>query len=138
MDIYSIQKRSEVMRCVKARDTAPEVTVRRILHKLGFRYRLHVPSLPGRPDIVLPKHRRIIFVHGCFWHLHRHCKASRLPKSRRAWWRKKLKGNVFRDSIAFEQLKELGWKVDVIWECETQKQHNLVSRLTTLMGVPLT
>ena len=120
MDIYDRQKRSELMSKVRSSDTKPELIVRRKLHSLGFRFRLHSKSLPGKPDIVLPKYRSIVFVHGCFWHHHTNCGKSKLPTSNAEFWRTKIYQNVTRDSLKTEELKKLGWCVLVIWECETK------------------
>ncbi len=107
---------------VRGKDTAPERLVRSLVHRLGYRYRLHVGDLPGRPDLVFPRFRAVILVHGCFWHQH-HCPAGdRLPKSRVAYWQAKLEGNVRRDARQRRALQRLGWRVLVIWECETERQ----------------
>lgn len=116
VDIVSAAARSRMMSAVRSRNTAPEVAIRRGLHSRGFRYRLHVRALPGSPDIVLPKWRTVLFVHGCFWHGHT-CHLFRLPATRREWWRDKIDGNIARDSLAVEALMSEGWKVIRIWEC---------------------
>jgi DNA mismatch endonuclease (patch repair protein) len=103
---------------IKGKDTKPELLVRRYLHANGFRYRLHVKTLPGKPDLVLTKYKTVIFINGCFWHAHEGCKYFKLPKSRSAWWEEKLLANRERDQVAVEALKESGWKVIVVWECE--------------------
>ena len=120
MDIYSREKRSDIMARVKATDSTPELTVRRLLHNLGYRYRLHRNNLPGKPDIVLPKHKSVIFVHGCFWHHHKGCKKSKLPKTNANFWRKKILDNVARDKRTILELKKTGWKVLVLWECHVR------------------
>jgi DNA mismatch endonuclease, patch repair protein len=120
MDIYSREKRSDIMARVKATDSTPELTVRRLLHNLGYRYRLHRNNLPGKPDIVLPKHKSVIFVHGCFWHHHKGCKKSKLPESNADFWRKKILDNVARDKRTILELKKTGWKVLVLWECQVR------------------
>jgi DNA mismatch endonuclease, patch repair protein len=102
---------------IKARDTKPEMLVRKFLHANGFRYRLHVKHLPGKPDIVLPKYKTAIFVHGCFWHGHNHCKYYVVPKSRTEWWLNKINSNISNDKHAIKGLTMQGWKVIVIWEC---------------------
>lgn len=112
--------RSEIMQSVRQKNTKPEVKVRQALHALGFRFRLHRRDLPGSPDIVLPKFRTVIFVHGCFWHRHPGCKYASTPKSRQEYWLPKFESNVRRDAIKEAQLKELGWRVLVVWECETK------------------
>lgn len=103
---------------VGQKNTKPEMTVRRALHRLGFRFRLHRRDLPGRPDIVLPKYRTAIFVHGCFWHRHPGCRRTTTPKTREAFWRDKFDANILRDRKATEALERAGWKVLVLWECE--------------------
>lgn len=103
---------------VKATDSTPELTVRHLLHSLGYRYRLHRDNLPGKPDIVLPKHKSVIFVHGCFWHHHKGCKKSKLPETNADFWRKKILDNVARDKRNIHQLVRTGWKVLVLWECQ--------------------
>ncbi len=115
-DVHSVAVRSKNMRAIKAQDTKPEMIVRRMLHGLGFRYRLHVRSLPGTPDIVLPKYRTIIQVQGCFWHGH-DCPLFKLPETRREFWALKIKANQLRDQKATEALQEKGWRIAVIWEC---------------------
>lgn len=105
------------MAAIRAKNTRPEIAVRRFLHRAGYRFRLHRADLPGRPDIVLPKHRVAVFVHGCFWHWHG-CQFSVWPKTRAAFWRNKLLGNVERDRRHMAELKKLGWRAIVIWECE--------------------
>ncbi len=117
---------------IRGKDTKPELVVRRRLHSMGYRFRLHRRDLPGCPDIVLPRHRVCIFVHGCFWHLHRNCKDARIPKTKRAWWRKKLVGNAARDKRHAAALRRLGWRVLTIWECQTEKPEKLTRRLALL------
>jgi len=103
---------------IRGRDTKPELAVRRYLHARGFRFRLHVRELPGRPDIVLPRHRTAVFVHGCFWHRHAGCRFAYTPKSRQEFWLPKLEGNAARDARNEERLRDLGWRVELVWECE--------------------
>ena len=117
-DVHEPETRSYNMSQVQAKDTKPEMMVRKFLHTNGFRYRLHVKDLPGKPDLVLPKYNSVIFVHGCFWHAHEGCKDFKIPKTRTEWWKNKLFGNRQRDEKHVRQLKDLGWKVIVIWECE--------------------
>jgi DNA mismatch endonuclease (patch repair protein) len=109
------------MRRIRSVDTKPEIVVRRLVHSLGFRFRLHSKNLPGKPDIVLTRLKRIIEVKGCFWHQHGGCIDSRIPKSRTEYWRPKLRGNVRRDRHNLLQLRKLGWRVLLIWECEIEK-----------------
>ena len=130
-DIVDSKRRSENMSRIKGRDTAPELAVRRIAHGLGLRFRLHRKDLPGRPDLVFPKHRLAVFVHGCFWHRHDGCRYAYTPKSRSAFWTNKFAGNVARDQRKEEALRNLGWQVLVIWECETRDEENIKQSLTT-------
>lgn len=106
-----------MMSGIKGKDTKPEMTVRRILHAAGFRYRLHDKKLSGKPDIVLPRYGAVIFVHGCFWHGHNHCSLFRMPSSRQEFWSEKIGGNIQRDAIHTDALLQTGWKVGTVWEC---------------------
>ena len=119
-DFVSKDKRSKIMRGVKQKDTRPEIRVRKMLHSLGYRFRLHRKDLPGRPDIVLPRYQTVIMVHGCFWHQHEECPEGRLPTSNTNYWTQKLKRNIERDAEVNKVLHDLGWKVGIIWECETR------------------
>jgi DNA mismatch endonuclease (patch repair protein) len=116
-DVVDKATRSRMMSGIRGKDTTPEKAVRSALHKAGFRFRLHVRDLPGKPDIVLPKYRTAIFVHGCFWHGHE-CRNFKWPKTRADWWRKKIEANKARDRKARTALRKLGWNVRVVWECE--------------------
>ncbi|HOO51940.1 MAG TPA: DNA mismatch endonuclease Vsr [Alphaproteobacteria bacterium] len=120
MDNISKEERSRVMASVKQKDTKPEMKVRSFLHRCGLRYRLHDPRLPGKPDLVFPRHGTVLFVHGCFWHGHREksCKLARIPKSNILFWKEKITANHERDKRNTEQLRMLGWKVIVVWECQ--------------------
>lgn len=122
------------MRSIRSRDTAPEMIVRRLVHRLGYRYRLHVAALPGKPDLVFPRLRRIIDVRGCFWHQHAGCVDSHIPKTKREYWAPKLQRNQERDKETGRQLRRLGWRVCVIWECETVDATKLSKRLARLLG----
>ncbi len=124
-DIVSSHRRSEMMAGIKGRDTKPELAVRRIAHRLGLRFRLHRKDLPGRPDLVFPRHRLAVFVHGCFWHRHEECRYSYTPRSRVAFWMEKFAQNVARDRRDQEALQDLGWQVLVIWECETRDEETV-------------
>lgn len=124
-DIVDKATRSRMMSGIRGRDTKPELMVRRFLHRLGFRYRLHVRTLPGRPDIVLPKYRSAVFVHGCFWHQHAGCRFAVMPRSNSEFWRTKLNGNVERDAVTARRLSELGWRALTIWECEVENEDAL-------------
>ena len=119
MDTLSKQQRSELMAKIRGRNTQPELIVRSLVHRLGYRFRLHDRKLPGQPDIVLPRHGKIILVHGCFWHQHTGC--ARLPKSRQEYWLPKLEQNRARDTKNLRALRRLGWQVLVLWECQIAK-----------------
>lgn len=125
MDKLTPQKRSEVMSAVKGVDTSPELKVRKVLHAIGYRFRLHRKDLPGKPDIVLTKYKLCIFVHGCFWHQHPGCKRATVPQTRRNFWLMKFKANKQRDVVSKAELERLGWRVCVIWECQTKKPDDL-------------
>jgi DNA mismatch endonuclease, patch repair protein len=120
------------MRKIRHKDTKPEIVVRKLVTKLGYRYRLHVKDLPGKPDIVIRRLKRAIFVHGCFWHLHDACREGRIPGSRTGYWAPKLLRNVQRDQAHLEQLEKSGWRVLVIWECELVDSE-LVNRLSAFL-----
>lgn len=118
MDNVSPQRRSEIMGRVRSKDTGPELVVRRLVHAMGYRYRLHGKGLPGRPDLVFRSRGKVIFVHGCFWHRHEGCVLARLPKSRADFWLPKLEANRERDECNRRDLKSAGWKVLTVWECQ--------------------
>lgn len=122
-------KRSALMASVRQKDTGPELAVRRCLHHLGFRFRLHRCDLPGTPDIVFPGKKKIIFVHGCFWHRHEGCKKATTPKTRAAFWMEKFEANKERDRRKLSELDNLGWRSLVVWECETKDLPALAARL---------
>ena len=126
-------KRSAMMARIGPRDTQPELAVRRSLHKFGYRFRLHGRDLPGRPDIILPRHKTVVFVHGCFWHRHAGCKFAYSPKSRIEFWAKKFEGNVARDERVRRELEGNGWRVLTIWECETHGVEVLDGHLRRLL-----
>lgn len=116
-DVHDKETRSYNMSQIKGRDTKPEMLVRKFLHANGFRYRLHVKNLPGKPDIVLRKYKTVIFVHGCFWHGHEGCKYFVVPQTRTDWWVNKINGNIANDKKAITALKKEGWKIITLWEC---------------------
>jgi len=118
MDRVSVQQRAKNMSRIRCKDTKPETQLRKIVHALGFRYRLHANKLPGRPDIVFSRRKKLIFLHGCFWHHHAKCRDGRIPNSREDYWRPKLVGNKNRDVENRRHLRRLGWRSLVIWECE--------------------
>lgn len=135
MDNLSKQQRSERMRLVKNKNTRPEITVRRILYSMGYRYRLHASHLPGKPDIIISNRKKAIFVHGCFWHRHpdSKCKLARLPKSRLEIWGAKLEANYKRDVVNQQKLRELGWRLLVVWECQLKDENLLKSTLKAFL-----
>ena len=129
MDIYSKEKRSEIMRSVRSKDTTPEKRIRSLLHLHGYRFRLYRKDLPGTPDIVLPKYKLVIFVHGCFWHRHQGCRKSSIPKTNKEFWIQKFNNNIVRDKIVKDKLESLGWKVVVIWSCETNNDDLVLEKI---------
>jgi len=135
-DVYDRAKRSAVMRRVKGRDTTPERTVRRLLTRLGARYRLHRKDLPGKPDIVMPGRGLVIFVHGCFWHGHDCARGARVPKANRDYWTAKVARNRARDAAAHEALTSAGWRVETVWECELKDEVKVAERLEILLSLP--
>ncbi len=136
MDTITKDKRSWNMSQIRSIDTKPEKQVRTLLHKNGFRYRLYDKRLPGKPDIVLPKYKTVIFVHGCFWHRHKSCKRATSPKTNVSYWNKKFKNNITRDKTHQSLLEDAGWKVIIIWECEVKQllisPANLFNRIKNL------
>jgi DNA mismatch endonuclease (patch repair protein) len=136
VDTLTKAERSARMALVRGKDTAPELIVRKLIHRLGFRYRLHVSKLPGRPDLVFRKHRKVVFVNGCFWHRHgaASCKLARWPKSRLDFWVPKLEANASRDRANQLRLEREGWGYLVIWECELKDTHALEARIRTFLG----
>ena len=132
MDRISREQRSRNMAAIKGKNTKPEVMVRQLLHRLGYRFRLHRKDLPGSPDIVLPKYKTAIFVNGCFWHRHKDCKHSSTPNTNRDFWQSKFTENVERDKRNYAILENLGWKVLIIWECEVKSllKANIIPNLS--------
>lgn len=128
-DQFSPDERSRIMGRVKQRDTHPEMIVRRALRGLGYRYRLQGKDLPGKPDIVLPRHKKVVFVHGCFWHGHPGCKRASRPSSNQEFWNTKLSRNIERDCENLKELEGLGWTPLVVWECEAKKPEILEAKL---------
>ena len=135
-DIFEAEKRSEIMSRIRGRDTKPEMVVRKIAHRLGFRFRLHRRDLPGCPDIVFPRYRAVIMVHGCFWHRHPSCKYAYSPKTRVQFWQDKFESNLVRDRRNETALRELGWRVLVIWECDMKDLEVVAARIKAHLGVP--
>lgn len=132
MDNLTREKRSWNMSRIRGKNTKPEILVRSLLHNAGFRFTIHRKDLPGRPDIVLPKHKTVIFVHGCFWHRHVGCKFAYTPKSRLSFWNEKFAGTIERDKRHTTELEEMGWRVVVIWECETKDEERLRARISRI------
>ena len=136
VDVYSKRKRSEVMKKITSKNTTPELKVRKSLHARGLRYRLHVKELPGCPDIVLPKYNAVVQVRGCFWHQHI-CKDGKVPKSNKRYWVPKLEKNKMRDKINDRELRKLGWKLWIVWECEI-KNKKLLEKNTKILFEEIT
>ena len=134
MDVHTRAQRRGNMAAIRAKNTRPEMIVRRLLHRLGFRYVVHHRKLPGHPDIVFPSRRKVIFVNGCFWHMH-DCRFGRvIPATRTEFWQTKRTGTVARDAANVRKLREDGWRVFVAWECEIRNPEPLVSRIVTFLG----
>lgn len=136
-DVLSKEQRQKCMSHVKSKNTKPEVLVRSFLFAKGFRFRLHRKDLPGKPDIVLPKYKTVIFINGCFWHGHPNCKYATLPETNRDFWSDKISGNMERDKVTFSLLEKMGWKVLVIWQCELKpktKDQTLQNLITEIQN----
>lgn len=134
MDIVSPTHRSRMMARIRGKSTKPELIVRRVAHRLGYRFRLHRKDLPGSPDVVFPRLRLAVFVNGCFWHRHRNCRYAYNPKTNVEFWVRKFQNNVLRDTRAKEELEDMGWRVLIIWECETANVNQLRNTLVTTLG----
>lgn len=133
MDILAPEQRSVLMSRIRGKDTKPEMTVRRIAHSLGYRFRVHRRDLPGNPDVVFPRLRKIVFVHGCYWHRHNGCRYAYVPKSNTEFWKQKFDANVARDKHSVAKLEKLGWGVLIIWECETKDEDKLSCHLAAYL-----
>lgn len=131
-DIVDQQTRSRMMAGIRGKDTKPELALRRALHARGFRFRLHSGKVPGRPDLVLPKHRAVVFVHGCFWHRHEGCRYATIPATRPEFWQAKFDANAARDSAVRTSLLQDGWRVATVWECALRKPERVNSAITVL------
>jgi len=127
------EQRSRIMRAVRGSDTAPEVTVRRLLHGMGYRFRLHRRDLPGKPDLVFPGLHKVVFVHGCFWHGHDCSRGARVPKTNADYWRIKISSNRLRDAANISALEVKGWRAAVIWECELKELERLAKQLANFL-----
>lgn len=134
MDVFTPEQRSAVMRAVKGADTRPEMAIRRMVHAMGYRYGLHRKDLPGSPDLVFRRFKKVIFVHGCFWHQHG-CASSRMPSSRKEYWGRKLAANVQRDRRNRAALRKKGWKVLTVWECELRDAERVQAKLRRFLYV---
>ncbi|MEZ2347536.1 very short patch repair endonuclease [Terriglobus sp. RCC_193] len=134
MDSLDARRRSENMRRIRSKNSKPEIFLRSLLHKAGYRFRLHRTDLPGKPDVVFPGRRKVIFVHGCFWHQHSGCREGRLPGTRPEYWVPKLQRNVARDLANSVSLEKLGWRMLIIWECEIESSPGLLSKVEDFLG----
>ncbi|MDP3742923.1 MAG: very short patch repair endonuclease [Methylotenera sp.] len=134
VDTLTAEERSRRMTLVRSKNTKPEILVRKILWGMGFRYRLHAKDLPGKPDIVFRKKKKVILIHGCFWHMHEDCRLWRLPKSRQEFWEAKLLRNKDRDTYNQSLLHELGWEILVIWECELKNTPTVTTKIATFLN----
>ena len=134
VDYLNSSARSALMAKVKGKDTAPELVVRRTVHAMGYRYRLHRRDLPGSPDLVFPSRKKAIFVHGCFWHRHNGCSKTTTPKTRIRFWNSKFEANIARDRRSVAALRDLGWKTLVLWECGVYDTHRLRKQLRKFLG----
>ena len=132
MDVVDKQTRSRMMANIKGKNTKPEITIRSLLHRQGFRFRIHDKSLPGKPDLILKRYKAVIFVHGCYWHRHENCKLASTPKQNKEFWLKKFDENLRRDGEVYYQLKLLAWRTAVIWECSIRDKKNLPDYIKTL------
>ncbi|MDH4571115.1 very short patch repair endonuclease [Salinicola acroporae] len=133
-DTLTPSERSERMSRVRGKDTKPEMRLRRMVHAMGFRYRLHAKYLPGKPDLVFPSRRAVVFMHGCFWHRHEGCKLARMPKSRVSFWREKLEANRQRDRRNQLRLQEMGWRVLIVWECQLSTPEDTARRVRDFLN----
>lgn len=133
VDMVHPGRRSEIMRRITGKDTTPEMVVRRLLFRMGYRFRIHRKDLPGKPDVVLPRFRTVFFIHGCFWHGHGCSPKNRRPKSNIDYWNSKIDRNIKRDSVNIEKLQSLGWKAVVVWECETRNLQTLEASLQKVL-----
>ena len=134
MDHVDRPRRSLNMAAIRSENTGPEIAVRKIVHRLGYRFRLHVRTLPGRPDLVFPVRRKVIFVHGCFWHRHPRCRYATSPKTHEEFWRTKFISNVARDRNARRELKRMDWAVLTVWQCELKRTDKLTKRLDDFLS----
>jgi DNA mismatch endonuclease (patch repair protein) len=129
VDNLTPRQRSRCMARIRSKNTRPEIIVRQLAHQLGFRFRLHIGDLPGKPDLVFPRHKKVILVHGCFWHKHRCAFGRVVPSTNTTYWEEKRKGNVERDRLSKRKLRSLGWSVLTVWECQTRNRDVLAARI---------
>lgn len=134
VDQVSPERRSAIMARISGKNTGPEMRVRKLAHAMGLRFRIHRSDLPGKPDVVFPKRRIVLFIHGCFWHQHEGCRRASMPKSRQEYWSRKLLRNIERDAANQQELIDAGWQVAVIWECETNSPEELAKIISTRIG----
>lgn len=134
MDTVDPERRSQIMARIRSKNTKPEQIVRKIAYGLGYRYRLHCKDVPGKPDLTFKSRKKAIFVHGCFWHVHKGCKRGNTPKSNVKYWEKKLKRNIERDHANLEKLYSEGWNVLIIWECETKDPDSIAKKIVDFLG----
>jgi len=134
MDKLSPERRSANMARIRSQNTSPELILRKLIHGLGYRFRLHRNDLPGKPDLVFPSHKKVIFVHGCFWHQHQECREGRVPNSRLEYWGPKLRRNQERDALAQSSLRQQGWQYLVVWECELKDSTAALNRVKRFLG----
>ena len=132
-DALTPARRSANMAAIRSKDMKPEVAVRSMAHRMGYRFRLHRKDLPGKPDLVFPARKAVIFVHGCFWHQHSECREGRMPGTRLEYWKPKLEGNIARDIMNQAALAAMGWRVLVLWECEIERGANIAARLNKFL-----
>jgi len=132
MDVLTAEQRSKNMAAIRSKNSKPEIVVRKLLHRLGFRFRLHRRDLPGCPDLVLPKYKTVIFVNGCFWHQHANCKHSHIPQTRVDYWSAKLNATVERDQRNIKDLARLGWRTIVVWECQLKHMEEIATQLKAI------
>lgn len=133
VDVFSKRKRSEIMSKIGPKNSAQEIYVRKLIFAMGYRFRLHRPDLPGKPDIVLPKHKKVIFVNGCFWHGHKNCKRAKLPETNRLFWKNKIAGNMRRDKMKHMVLRNQGWKSLIVWQCQINKEATLRRKISRFL-----
>jgi len=122
-DIFSKKKRSEIMSKIGPKDSKQEIFIRRLVHELGYRYRLHRKDLPGKPDLVFPKYKKVIFINGCFWHGHKNCKRAKLPETNNQFWKEKIEKNIINDKANQKELKRLGWDYLIVWQCDIKRKN---------------